>query len=132
VATVSIVVGVYLQHKEDTAMAKVYGLHALELKPGVDAQAFERFVLEEFLPLTTVPGQVSSLLKGDRGDRAGHYLLLGEIESPQRRDELFPSTQELSDEIQQMIAKTSATWDKLNTFVVAFPDPHFTDYVAIE
>jgi hypothetical protein len=29
--------------QEDTAMAKVYGLHALELKPGGDAQEFERF-----------------------------------------------------------------------------------------
>ena len=113
-------------------MAKVYGLHALELKPGVDAQEFERFFIEELLPRTTIPGGVDSLLRGDRGERNGRYLLLTEIESPQRRDQLFPLNQGLSDEIQRMMGEASATWDKLNSFVVAFPDPQFTDYVVVE
>src|SRR4051812_23316702 len=112
-------------------MAKVYGLHALELKPGVNAQEFERFFIEEFIPRTTVPGQVGSLLKGDRGERDGGYLLLTEIESSQRRDQLFPLNQGLSDEVQRMMQEASATWDKLNSFVVAFPDPQFTDYVVV-
>jgi hypothetical protein len=113
-------------------MAKVYGPHALELKPGVDAQEFERFFIEEFIPHITYPGQVASLLRGDRGERNGRYLLLTEIESPQRRDQLFPLNQGVSDEVQRKMQEASTTWDKLNSFVVAFPDPQFTDYVVVE
>jgi hypothetical protein len=112
-------------------MAKVYGLHTIQLKPGVDAAEFERFCIEEALPAyNRIPGNVSHLIKGDRGEQVGQYLVLHEVESVERRDALFPGG-ELSEEVQRLIAETAAVWEKLDTFVVASSQPHFTDYVEV-
>ncbi len=32
-------------------MARVLGIHKMALKPGVDAQAFERFAIDTFAPI---------------------------------------------------------------------------------
>jgi hypothetical protein len=116
-------------------MAKVFGLHAIELKPGVDEQAFETFFTEEIAPLyQRVPGQMCYLLKGDEGEREGRYLVMIEIESPERRNQLYPrkgDTWGLSEELEQHRPETQATWDKLGEFVVEYPDPHNTDYVVV-
>ncbi len=70
-------------------MAKLYGAHTLVLNPGVSAQEFERFVREEWRP-ATLPGITTSILKGDRGERAGAYLMLFEFEDAAVRDRYWP------------------------------------------
>jgi hypothetical protein len=77
-------------------MAKVYGMHTLELRPGVKGEDFERFVAQEFLTRANVEGWRLSLLKGDRGERTGKYLALWEIESVAARDRMSPSSNEFS------------------------------------
>jgi hypothetical protein len=115
------------------AMAKVYGMHNVELKPGVDGQEFERFVAQELNAiLGQVPGQSLYFLKGDRGVHAGHYLLVFEIETVKRRDALYPLTDEGSEEANKFFADNNAVMEKLDRFIVSLPDPEFTDYVVIE
>jgi hypothetical protein len=113
-------------------MARVLGIHQLELKPGVDEQAFEKFVTDTFAPLfhQYEPRLAAYLMKGDRGERAGRYALVIEIESVTVRDEMFPVEGQMSAALQETMAATAPHWDKLNTFVERFPDKH-TDYVVM-
>ena len=62
-------------------MSTVFGLHEIELQPGVDPEEYERFFAEEIAPSPELPGWKTHLLKGDRGARAGKYLVLLEIEN---------------------------------------------------
>ena len=70
-------------------MAKLYGAHTIVLKPGVSAAEFERFVREEWRP-AELPGITTSVLKGDRGERAGAYVMLFEFEDAAVRDRYWP------------------------------------------
>ncbi len=116
-------------------MAKVLGLHSIELKPGVDESEFESFMTREFAPVyARIPGQVAYLMKGDRGEQTGKYVLVIEIESPERRDEIWPregGTWAVSEEFRQVIEGAAAIGDKLGTFVTQFPGQRFTDYVMV-
>ena len=56
-------------------MAKLFGMHTIELHPGVKPEDFERFVVEEVNPGPHLPGVVSHLLKGDRGASPSHLKL---------------------------------------------------------
>ena len=116
-------------------MAKVLGMHALELKPGVDEKEFEEFITRDVLPLyQKVPGQFAYLLKGDRGVRSGKYLAVIEIESSERRDHIYPAVGDdwgLADDAKQALEGTDPIWEKLSTFIVEFPDPGFTDYLMV-
>jgi hypothetical protein len=114
-------------------MAKVFGMHALELKPDVNIKEFEEFVTVEVLPLyRKVPGQTIHLLKGDQGKRDTKYMMFIEIESPMRRDQIYPAEGGVSEEVQQILGNTDAIWDKFMSFVVEFPDPNYTDYVIVD
>jgi hypothetical protein len=95
-------------------------------------QAFEQFVTETFAPIyhQYEPRLVTYLMKGDRGERAGQYALLIEIESLEARDDLFPAEGQVSPALERVVAATAPIWEKLNTFVERFPDKH-TDYVVL-
>ncbi len=116
-------------------MAKVFGLHTFELKPGVNEKDFESFITDKVAPLyQSVPGQVAYLMKGDRGERMGKYLFVIELESPAARDRIYPPKGDswgLSEDFERALEGTNPTWDKLASFVTKFPDPHFTDYVRV-
>jgi hypothetical protein len=114
-------------------MAKVLGMHKVELKPGVDEREFEEFLGKEVLPIyNRVPGQTAHLLKGDQGDRAGKYLVLIEIQSPQRRDEIYPPPEgRFSEEVQELVADAAPLWDRVMSMIEEFPDATYTDYVMV-
>jgi len=112
-------------------MAKVFGMHMIALRPGVKAEDFEKFVMEEVYPLPFFEGSKFYLLKGDRGDRDGKYLGILELESVERRDQLFPSPGELSKEAQQLLESQAATFEKWETFATPM-DVISTDYFVIE
>jgi hypothetical protein len=116
-------------------MAKVLGMHTVELKPGVNEQEFEEFIKTDVLPLyRKVPGQMVHLLKGDRGERGGKYLVLIELESVERRDQIYPPAGDdwgVAEDVQQLVGDIDPILEKLSTFVVGFPDPAFTDYVMV-
>jgi hypothetical protein len=64
----------------------------------VEPEEYERFFAEEIAPSPMLPGWKTHLLKGDRGARAGKYLVLLEIESLESRDRCFPRPGEGSEE----------------------------------
>jgi len=111
-------------------MAKVYGIHVVELSEGITPEFFERFVAEQFLPslpLDKTPGVRASLLKGDRGARAGQYVFLFEFDNVETRDRYFPEQLRISPELAELIAPLRAVaevWDKASQRVK-------TDYIAI-
>jgi hypothetical protein len=51
-------------------MPKVFGMHEIELRPGVTSEEYEHFYSKELAPLPELQGWKSYLLKADRGDRA--------------------------------------------------------------
>lgn len=114
-------------------MAKVMGMHKVELKPGVDGKEFEQFIRNEVSPFyNRVSGQTVHLLKGDQGERDGKYLVLIEIDSPERRDEIYPPPEgRYAEDIQQMLGDAGAIWDRLASMVEEFPDATYTDYVMV-
>ena len=116
-------------------MAKVLGMHAIELKPGCDPNEFEQFIVNEVIPVyQKVPGQIVHLLKGDRGERAGQYMVHIELESAERRDHVYPPAGEgwgVAEDVQQLVGNIDPLWEKLYTYVEQFPDDKFTDYVMV-
>jgi hypothetical protein len=116
-------------------MAKVLGMHSIDLKPGVDEAAFEELIRTEVLPpYNMVPGQTAHLLKADRGERNGKYLVLIELESTERRDHIYPPAGDgwgVADDVQQLVGDIRPIMEKLSTFVEEYPDPAFTDYVMV-
>jgi len=54
-------------------MAKFRAIHTVDLKPSVDREEFEKFMIAEFIPETVkLPGCLSvQLLKGYKGDKPG-------------------------------------------------------------
>jgi hypothetical protein len=116
-------------------MPKVYGLHEIELQQGVAADDYERFFVEKIARSPMVPGWKVHLLKGDRGARAGKYLVLLEIESLEARDRYFPREGEESQEFTRFFEQHPEAgaaldqWQKLGSF--GSKTDVSTDYVAV-
>ena len=109
-------------------MSKVFGMHMIALRPGMKAEDFEKFVIEEVYSLPW-PWEVY-LLKGDRGDREGKYLVMNEFESVEARDRWFPAPGEMSEEAQQLFEPFAPVLEKWATFATPL-DTICTDYVAV-
>jgi hypothetical protein len=110
--------------EEDIEMPRIVGIHHLELKPGVEAQEFERFFRDKWLVDTSgLPGMTTSLLKGDKGKRDGKYLMMFEFDNPDSRDQLFVDEAKATEEVKRLWQR----WKELVTFVSS----EFTDYVEL-
>lgn len=117
----------------DNSQAKVYGMHMILLEPGVTGEQFERFFVEQVYPNWKVPGWEVSLLKGDRGDREGRYLVLFEIDSVELRDRYAPEHDTLSEELQQHLEPLEEVleeWQQLAS--VPGESTIYTDYYVVE
>jgi hypothetical protein len=119
-------------------MGRLFGMHELELRPGVEAATFERFVAEDLSKMLHREGQQTYVLKGDRGDRAGKYLFVFEYDSVESRDRDSPGSnqdsQELLTWLEEHRGQVGALFEKLSTFVRPDRDIgiHYTDYVTVE
>jgi len=114
-------------------MAKVFGIHHLELKPGVDVAEFERIVSDEFNALPELAGWELSIVKGERGENIGKYVLIFEVESLETRNRDHPSGGTFSPELQKVFDTSSPTFDKLSSYLTTplFKGGKFTDYVTV-
>ena len=110
-------------------MSRVFGMHMIALKPGVKVEDFEKFVTEE-VSLPSLEGLKGYLLKGDRGDREGRYLMMFEFESVEVRDRYFPSPGEMSKEAQQAFEAEAVAMEKWETFATPL-SVIYTDYVVV-
>ncbi len=61
-------------------MAKVYSVHLISLRLGVDPKEFERLVIEGLPNAPQFPGWKTRVLKGESGDRPGKYAVLLEVD----------------------------------------------------
>lgn len=106
-------------------MAKVFGIHYLELLPGVKEEDFEQFTTEHRYPATTRQDFTFYVLKGERGERVGKYLMICEFDSIEARDRYWPSPGVASEEGEALEASFEDVWKFVS--VVG----SFTDYVVV-
>jgi hypothetical protein len=80
--------------------------------------------------LPEVPGWKFHLLKGDRGARAGEFLILFEMDSVEARDRFFPGPNQESEEWRRYLEQhpeVVAAWDKLGISEADI----WTDYITV-
>jgi len=114
--------------------AGVYSLHMLALKAGASRPEFERFFREEIESAQAPSGLTLRLLRGDRGDREGKYLLMAEFESVERRYQLYgeagPGARKVSDEVMLWMGAAAPILARWNEYTTPF-DTIFTDYKEV-
>lgn len=120
-------------------MPRVYGMHSFMLRPEIAKEDFEKFAIEELYQLPTPQGWTMRLLKGEKGDRVGNYLLMIEIESLEARDQFTSgATHDWEGEAQHLTEAEAAVWDKVMdkwrqfSFQDLRANTIFTDYVMVE
>ena len=112
-------------------MAKVLGIHEVELPDGADPAEFERravAVLAEAAP----DGLNIRMFKADRGPRNGMYMMLIEIDSVEVRDTMFPIEGEDSADVLAFFEEhptVGEAWQRLDSYVPSLGVG--TDYVEI-
>jgi len=87
-------------------MPKVFSTWVITLRPGVTEGEFEQF-LREWDPAAPLPGTRPRILKGERGEGLGKYLMLNEFESVETRDRYFPSRNQASKEAEELMQSKS-------------------------
>ena len=102
-------------------MAKVYSVHLISLRLGVDPKEFERLVIEGLPNAPQFPGWKTRVLKGESGDRPGKYAVLLEVddlETLYRFDDgsgtPTPAAEQFFAEHPEM-SETMEKWSKLAT-----------------
>ena len=112
--------------------APVLSVREFELRSGVKPEEFEKYAREEF---TRALGRAKTgtrfrILKGDRGDRKGGYLLIWEFESVAARNEFFPKEGGgASPACQQAWKRIKLAMEKFSMYV---KEKHsYTDYVTV-
>jgi hypothetical protein len=117
--------------KEHFTMAKVLGMHMIDLRPGVRGEELERFFREKVAPFPAFPGWKMSLLKGDRGDREGRYLVLIEMESVEARNRFASTSGQPSEEGERFIESQRAMLEEWAKLASPIGTTIYTDYVVV-
>jgi len=114
------------------AACPVLSVREFELRSGVKPEEFENYARQE---LTRALSQAKTgahfrILKGDRGDRKGGYLLIWEFESVAARNEFFPKEGGgASPTCQQAWKRIKLAIEKFSMYV---KEKHsYTDYVTV-
>ena len=119
-------------------MTRVFGMHEIELHPGVNEEDFENFFLNEVAKAPFYPGSSVRLLKGDRGARKGKYLVLVDIESVKTRDWFAPTHNQLSEVAKQFDQEHKDEMDPVFQKWATFSptqigqNSNYTDYLVLE
>ncbi len=112
-------------------MARLVCIHEIELTDGADAVEFERLCAEGARQVE-LAGWKTRLLRGDRGERAGKYAILYEIDSPEARDRYFPADGQRSEDLDRFEAEHPAAaeiWQRLRGLVTG--GEVYTDYLVV-
>jgi hypothetical protein len=117
---------------EKSVPEPLFSIRELELRAGVKPEEFENYVRQE---LTHALSQAKTgahfrILKGDRGDRKGGYILIWEFESVAARNEFFPKEGGgASPACQQQWKRIKLAMEKFSAYV---KEKHnYTDYVTL-
>jgi hypothetical protein len=102
------------------------------LKPGVKAADFEQFARGEMAGAVAknVKGMKIKILKGDRGERKGAYILVWEFDSVATRNQFFPREGGLG------AAPFDEAWEQIKTVMGKFKSyvkdlGDYTDYAVV-
>lgn len=107
-------------------MAKLFGLHLVELKPGVGDQDFITFFNKVYAPFGARLGWKGSALKVDRGERIGRLAFIWEIDSVEDRDRYTPDPEHISEEGIQLLGPEFDEANKLfDKFVASETVTHY-------
>ncbi|MET0828481.1 MAG: hypothetical protein ABWY26_03085 [Microbacterium sp.] len=123
-----------LVSKKGNAMGKIYGLHSLELRPGVTGEDFERFFTSTAEQMPLLPGWRIALVKGERGDQVGQYLALVEVDSIEARNRVSPAGgMDDTEEGREWLAVAGPILQQWLEYVVHLPglDAPYTDYQEV-
>jgi hypothetical protein len=118
-------------------MTRVFGMHEIELHPGVQEEDFENYFLKERATGPIFPGWHIRLLKGDRGVREGKYLVLFEIENAEARDRFAPAPDQSNEETDQFLEKHKETLEPIFQKWATFSPTdlgsnlNYTDYLGL-
>jgi hypothetical protein len=117
-------------------MARLVCIHEIELTDEADAVEFERLFAEAAtqIPKPEPAGWKTRLLRGDRGERAGRYAILYEIESVEARDRYFPADGQVSEDFNRFQAEHPAAakiWQRLQGLVTVTVGDVYTDYLVV-
>lgn len=109
-------------------MAKVYEIANIELREGVKDEDFERFWLQEYGPQGALIGWISHLVKADRGERSGKYMVMWETPSVELRDRLITPPHELTDEVLHLLGPNFPVLnEKLFKLIADYPWTHYIE-----
>ncbi len=111
-------------------MGEVIGIHYLEVRPRKNDD-LEKFVINEFNAAmhNKVPGLNIYIMKGDRGDMTGKYILVYVIDTIERRNNYFPASGDASDELKKAFDPLMEVYDKLQSFIDK--EISYTDYIVV-
>lgn len=116
------------------ASGEVIAVRELQLNPGVDVAAFERFVRDDYNPSWqgAVPGMRGYIAKGDRGQQKGTYVLVFVFDSEKTRNTIFPKEGGGASEKFTALLQTPFSLGKtLEAYVEPGTLSVYTDYVAL-
>jgi hypothetical protein len=111
-------------------MARLVCIHEIELAEVTDAAEFER-LFTEGMTHPELAGWKTRLLRGDRGERAGKYAILFEIESPEARDRYFPAVDQGSEELDRFNAEHPAGAEVWERLLASLAGTKVTDYLVV-
>jgi hypothetical protein len=118
-------------------MAKMYCIHSIQLHAEVKAEDFERFAIEKLSKAPIYEGWKVSLLKGEKGDREGQYLVLFEVESVEARNRVISQQGIFTEYAQQFLKEHAPFFETFSQewakYSPTFPGKNtiFTDYVVM-
>ncbi len=109
-------------------MAKVYEIAHIVLKEGVKGEDFEKFWLQEYGPQGALIDWTSHLVKADRGERAGQYMVMWEMPSVELRDRLLTPPHEFTDEMWRRLGPNiHILGEKFDQYVADYQWTHFIE-----
>ena len=111
-------------------MGEVIGIHYLEVKKR-KGEDLEKFVVEEFNPVVfnKIPGLNFYVMKGDRGDMEGHYILVYVFDTIERRNNYIPEEGTPTEEFKKAYEPFIEVWDKFWSFING--EASYTDYIVV-
>jgi hypothetical protein len=104
------------------------------MKSGASAAQFEKFVIDKLAPENgKLPGYKDYILKGERGDDKGNYLVVGVFDSKKTRDFYFPTEGKgFSEQGAKLAAALPNYGQELSKMIQVVPtDSSYSDYVML-
>lgn len=106
---------------------ELLGIHHFPVKEGMN-EAFERFVVDEWMPNARVGEGWVLVFKADRGRDRGGYVLVYVPDSVEIRDRYWPGGQD-SEEAIRAFAPVAGLWDRMMGFFDTRTE--FSDWILI-